>query len=150
MNYEMGATILSKTVKEKYLVVTMNESVKRSAMSCATYRARQQNVHLSSLHTDTLQLLCVSVALLRCNKHKESRAHPMQGTSLCILRLCDAFRQSRFTDTGARTETRNPRRGLQGGHAPVTTLHVGFIHTETQELQPAKRKPTIYPAIEHD
>ena len=41
-------------------------------------------VHLSSLHTDTLQLLCVSVALLRCNKRKETRAYPMQGTSLCI------------------------------------------------------------------
>ena len=41
-------------------------------------------VHLSSLHTDTLQLLCVSVALLRCNKRKETRAHPMQDTSLCI------------------------------------------------------------------
>ena len=48
-----------------------SESVKRSATSCATSRSRLQNVHLSSLHTDTLQLLCVSVALLRCNKRKE-------------------------------------------------------------------------------
>ena len=35
-----------------------SESVKRSATSCATSRSRLQNVHLSSLHTDTLQLLC--------------------------------------------------------------------------------------------
>ena len=28
MNYEMGGTILSKTVKEKYLGVTMNANMK--------------------------------------------------------------------------------------------------------------------------
>ena len=30
MNYEMGGTILSKTVKEKYLVVSMNANMKVS------------------------------------------------------------------------------------------------------------------------
>ena len=30
MNYEMGGTILSKTVKEKYVGVTMNANVKVS------------------------------------------------------------------------------------------------------------------------
>ena len=30
MNYEMGGTILSKTVKEKYLGVTMNANMKVS------------------------------------------------------------------------------------------------------------------------
>ena len=58
----------------------------------------------------------------------------------------------RFTDTGARTETRNPSRGLQlvqGCHAPVTTLHVGRIYTETNALQPEKLEPTEHPTLEH-
>ena len=52
-------------------------------------------------------------------------------------------------DTGARTETRNPRRSLQGCHAPVTTLHVGLIHTESNALQPEKLEPTEHPTLEH-
>ena len=58
-------------------VPQISESVERSATSSATSRSRLQNVHLSSVHTDTLQLLCASVALLWRNKYKETRAHPM-------------------------------------------------------------------------
>ena len=43
MNYEMGGTILSKTVKEKYLVVTMNANMKVSEQ-CITAASKGNQV----------------------------------------------------------------------------------------------------------
>ena len=40
MNYEMGGTILSKTVKEKYLGVSMNANMKVSESNAELQRPR--------------------------------------------------------------------------------------------------------------
>ena len=44
MNYEMGATILYSTVKEKYLGATMNANMK--VLTIAAYKGNQARIQL--------------------------------------------------------------------------------------------------------
>ena len=64
MNYEMGGTILSKTVKEKDLGVTMNANMKvseqcRIAASKGRARIRSYALHYSTCRTKRITQACV-------------------------------------------------------------------------------------------
>ena len=115
------------------------KAAERSAKSCATSRSSMQNVHLSSLHTGTIQLLCVSVSLLRSNKHRQrnSSASNVGHFALYSSTLTATIRrfstepvyQHWSSHENEKSSSRSTT--VQGCHAPVTTLHVGLIHIET-------------------
>ena len=100
-------------------------------------------------NTSTAGRWCgTSAAQQRQRNSNASNAGHFALYSSTLTATIQRFSTEPVNRQGARKETRNPRRGLQGCHAPVTTIHMGLIHTETHELQPAKLKPTLHPTLE--
>ena len=85
MNYEMGGTILSKTVKEKDLGVTMNASMKVSEQ-CRIAASRGNQI-LGMIRRN----IYIYNSVLTCRKNiiNSSASAPLNATKIAVKKVSD-------------------------------------------------------------